>query len=80
MFIITFKDDHLDFEVQAKVKDEDATLTQVFAYFVEVCRGAGYYPGSFHSLIKELSNEELDETYTIFNWASDYLVDHLELD
>ena len=32
----------------------DATLEQLFAYFVEVCRGVGYYPESFHALIKEL--------------------------
>lgn len=80
MFIITSKDDHLNFEVQAKVTDEDATLAQVFAYFVEVCRGASYHPESFHTLIKDLYHEDFDKDYTIFNWATDYIVDHLKLD
>ena len=80
MFTITAKDDYFDFEVQAKATNADATLEQLFAYFVEVCRGVGYYPESFHTLIKELYQEDFNKNYTIFNWASDYIIDHLKLE
>lgn len=52
--------------------DDDATLADVFAKFVNMTRIMGYQAGSWDKIIENLIKYEIDaEDYSIFEWAYD---------
>ena len=78
MFVIESKDNYTNFLVRAEITDDDdAPVKRLFAEFAEVCRGAGYHWASFNALIKDLAQEDFDKDYTVFDWATDYIVDSI---
>lgn len=78
MFVIESRDDYTNFLVRAEIAGDDTTVKRLFAEFAEVCRGAGYHWGSFNALIKDLAQEDFDKDYTVFDWATDYIIDSID--
>lgn len=63
---------------QIEVKNEGATLTEVFANFVEMTRIMQYHPDSWKPIIEEIYkycvlHEDATNDYDIFEWAQDAL-------
>lgn len=63
---------------QIEVKQEDATLTEIFANFVEMTRIMQYCSGSWERIIEEIYkycilHEDATKDYDIFEWAQDTL-------
>lgn len=58
--------------VEYYLDDDDVTLTDIFAKFVDMTRIMGYQVGSWDRIIENLIKYEIDaEDYSIFEWAWD---------
>ena len=57
-----------------EIENDDITLSELFAYFVEMTRKMGFHMGSWEHVIKEIS--ECDENFPIDYWASDMMIEH----
>ena len=63
---------------QIEIKSDEATLTEIFAHFVEMTRIMQYHPDSWKYIIEEIYkycvlHEDARSDYDIFEWAQDAL-------
>lgn len=56
--------------INIDTSDED-TLTELVAKFVLFTQMAGYQSGSWVNTLNNIGIEELEERYSIFDWAND---------
>ena len=73
---MNYKIDNLNCQIE--IKNEDATLTEIFAHFVEMTRIMQYHPGSWEDVISKIYkhcvlHEETTDDYDIFEWASNFI-------
>lgn len=74
MYNFTMFYDNNDGLAVASDVDEDATLTEIFARFIDMTRIMGYQAGSWDNIIKELQTAEVNaKDYDIFEWAMDVI-------
>jgi len=76
MFTMSYKSNYPNrVSIINEIDTDDVTLTELFAYFVEMTRQMGYHMGSYENIVKEL--QECDkENYPIDMWACDIITDH----
>lgn len=71
---MTYQADNIDCKIE--IKNEEATLTEVFANFVDMTRIMQYQPGSWEHIIDELYgycvlHVNATKDYDIYEWACD---------
>ena len=75
MFKMTYKTDYPNsIKVVSKIDDDDVSLTELFAYFVDMTQKMGYSMGSWEYVFDSV--KECNEDYPIDLWATDIMVDH----
>lgn len=75
MFTMSYKTTYPNkISITHEIDTDDITLTELFAYFVEMTREMGYHVGSYDNILKEIS--ECDDNYPIDVWASEIVVEH----
>ena len=64
----------VSFSVSINIDDDDITLTELFAYFVNMTEKIGYQPESWKVVLEDV-NDAIKEGYSIQDWA-DYTIDN----
>lgn len=76
MFNISYFDEYfpVSFSTSINIDDNDITLTELFAYFVNMTEKIGYQPGSWETVFEDV-NDAIKEGYSIQDWA-DCIIDN----
>lgn len=70
MFTMSYFEEYspVSFSANINIDDDDITLTELFAYFVNMTEKIGYQPESWKVVLEDV-NDAIKEGYSIQDWA-----------